>query len=136
MAARTLGKMSGWLLGAVLTTVISSEARSAPVYVRSIGPNSCGEWERHSQVGRDDVGVDLTPENLANALMLNWVLAFLSGYASAPGQPNLLDGVDPAAVANWLDYYCADNPQDIMPKAAARLRDQLRRRPGLRPGPP
>jgi hypothetical protein len=133
--AKTLGRIGGWLLGAALASLVSTEARAEQIYVRSVGPNTCSEWRPHTPVGRDDVGVPLTTENLANALMLNWVLAFLSGYASAPDQPNLLDGVEPAAVANWLDYDCAANPQDTMSKAAVKLREELLRRPGLQPGP-
>jgi hypothetical protein len=135
MAMRPLRTRTGWLLGAAFASAFTSVAGAKPIYVRSIGPNSCGEWEQHSQVGRGDVSVALTPETLANALMLNWVLAFLSGYASAPGRPNLLDGVEPATVASWLDYYCADHPSDGISKAAVKLRDELLRRPGLRPGP-
>jgi hypothetical protein len=132
---RSLRIRTGWLLGAALGSAFTTLARAEPIYVRSIGPNSCGEWEQHSQVGRGDVSVALTPETLANALMLNWVLAFLSGYASAPGRPNLLNDVEPAAVATWLDYYCADHPSDGISKAAIKLRDELLRRPGLKPGP-
>jgi hypothetical protein len=135
MAMRTPRWRTGRLLAAALASVFTSSARSEPIYARSIGPNSCGDWQQHSQVGQGDVSVPLTPENLANAMMLNWVLAFLSGYASAPGRPNLLNGVEPATVATWLDYYCSDHPSDGMSKAASQLRDELLRRPALRPGP-
>jgi hypothetical protein len=128
-------KGTGWLLGAALAGALATAAGAEPVNVRSIGPNSCGDWAPHSQVGRGDVDVALTPETMANALMLNWVLAFLSGYASVPDQPDLLHDVEPAAVADWLDYYCADHPSDGMSKAAIQLRDELLKRPGLRPGP-
>lgn len=112
----------------VLALVVMSGAAlpARAVILRWVGPNSCGEWHRNSPVGRGGQdGVSLTDTNVDNAITLNWVLAFLSGYASAPGSPDILNDVSSASVAGWLDNYCSANPLDTIQQAAFKLRNEL-----------
>ena len=74
----------------------------------------------------------LNGQNFENALILNWVLAFLSGYASARQSPDVAGDVTTAAVAGWLDNYCAANPLDGIPVAATTLRNELLQRRGVK----
>ena len=66
----------------------------------------CGAWtaDQHSN---------------GNRAMLDeqWVLGFLSGIAASQGN-DLLVGVDPKAVLQRVDDYCAAHPSDAMTAAA------------------
>ena len=74
----------------------------------------------------------MTGANFDNAMILNWVLAFLSGYASAREGADLAGDVSPAAVAGWLDNYCTANPLDGIPTAAFKLKNELLQRRGIK----
>lgn len=78
---------------------------------------SCGNWPRSAAYTRAD-----------KALMLNWVLGFLSRAGGEEGRPDILRGVDQETVSVWLDNYCTANPLDGVATAAHRLQDELTRR--------
>jgi hypothetical protein len=50
----------------------------------------------------------------------SWIFGFLSGVATA-GDRDVLRGVNPAAIVDWIDVYCRKNPNDTLDVATAKL---------------
>lgn len=57
----------------------------------------------------------------------SWIFGFLSGVATASDR-DLLRGVAPTAVADWISTYCRQNPDDGLDLATARLFQALTNR--------
>jgi hypothetical protein len=75
---------------------------------------NCGNWPKSA---------DYT--SVEKAVMLNWVLGFLSRASGESGRPDLLLNTDQQTVAAWLDTYCAAHPLDGVPTAAHVLQNEL-----------
>ena len=74
-----------------------------------IGPGFCCDWTRGLSVGTADA-MENTEANNRNALILNWILGYLSGSAiGSSGKYDPLRHVSSAAVAGWLDHYCSSH---------------------------
>lgn len=68
-------------------------------------------------------------ETLKRIAPMSWVLGYLSGQAAAMKR-DLLGGLGPSVIAQWLDNYCLAHPTDDIPRASAVLAADLARGPG------
>lgn len=102
---------------------LSTPAFSQAITAKWIGPGSCGSWTLGLQVGKSDQIIPNGPD-FNNALLLNWMLGFTSGF-----KEDILRDIDVPSVASWLENYCRTNPLAKIPEAAFALRaDVLNRR--------
>ena len=68
-------------------------------------------------------------ETLKRIAPMSWVLGYMSGQAAVMKR-DLLGGLGPSAIAQWLDNYCLAHPTDDIPRASAVLAADLARGPG------
>ena len=122
------------LMAAVMFTAlpVSVAARPAPVAARPapeplvpinqkyMGEMSCGYWVgiRGQEVG-----------SIPKAVTVNWILGYLTAVSIATNR-NLLESVDQASVAAWMDNYCLAHPLENIPNATRALAAELRARLG------
>jgi len=112
---------------AALALTLPGISRSAPAsqspvaLMRYMGELSCGKWlaEKGEYNG------------LKKGVPLNWVLGFVSGVSLSIDQ-SLLEDVDQASVAAWLDQYCTAHPLEDLSRAAVVLVNELSARRGVR----
>jgi hypothetical protein len=101
---------------AAATLLTAAPAFSQPVQgyqLRYMGNVSCGAWPKY-------LGYD----NYQKASLLNWVLGYVS-RASIGYSKSLLEVVDQANVAAWMDQYCAANPLNSILDGAQVLEAEL-----------
>ena len=90
----------------------AAQARAAPAHARWMGEATCAAWPR-----------DQAYEDFDKALLLNWVLGWLS--RSGKDGADVLARVDQPTVSIWVDRYCAAHPGDSLIAAAAQLETEL-----------
>jgi hypothetical protein len=49
-----------------------------------------------------------------------WIFGFLSGVATASDR-DILRGLDPTAIVDWISKYCRQNPNDSLDTATAKF---------------
>lgn len=103
----------------LLAVVLAAGASSAQA-VTYLGTTSCGQWVQASKARSNVATAD------RNAYR-QWVSGFLSGSAV---QTNLdvLNDVDEASIATWMDNYCTKQPLDKLIDGADKLFDELKAR--------
>jgi hypothetical protein len=85
--------------------------------IMGAGGQSCSHWlDARAQDGED------AQANEA------WVEGFLSALATTLPHPDALAGGTTPDVLMWMDGYCADNPNDLIGRAATIMFLQLRTR--------
>jgi hypothetical protein len=96
-------------LGLALAT---ARANAAPSHAKWMGEASCAAWP-----------VDQAYDDFDKALLLNWVLGWLS--RSGKDGADVLARVDQPTVSHWVDRYCGAHPTDSLISAAAVLETEL-----------
>jgi hypothetical protein len=112
-------KLFGLTAGILL---VCATASAQTLVAKWAGPSSCGSWTSGLTVGKAGA-VSRDDSSLDNALMLNWILGFLSG-----DRTEVLRDVDVPSVSSWLDKYCSTNPLASMPEAAVALKNDIIKR--------
>jgi hypothetical protein len=97
------------VLGLALAT---AKANAAPSHAKWMGEATCSAWP-----------VDQSYDDFDKALLLNWVLGWLS--RSGKDGSDILARVDQPTVSRWVDRYCASHPSDTLISAAAGLETEL-----------
>lgn len=92
--------------------LVTARANAAPSHARWMGEASCSAWP-----------VDQSYDDFDKALLLNWVLGWLS--RGGKDGTDVLAGVDQPSVSHWVDRYCASHPSDSLISAAALLETEL-----------
>jgi len=93
-------------------TLATARANAAPSHAKWMGEASCSAWP-----------VDQSYDDFDKALLLNWVLGWLS--RGGKDGSDVLAGVDQSSVSRWVDRYCASHPSDSLISAAAMLETVL-----------
>lgn len=79
------------------------------------GVSSCRQWQENRTAG-----------NMASFQQRSWIAGFLSGYnAASYGRDFLASKPDAAAIHNWIDNHCNNNPLDDLSRAVTALKDEL-----------
>ena len=121
--------------GLLLATLFAASAQAAPsaapapparnplskqyIYIYGQQPlPSCGQWTADRKGG-----------SASAAFVQSWVLGILSGYNWwGPGDGDVSNGSDTAALYGWLDEYCRTNALDNLFDAAVKLIGEMERR--------
>jgi hypothetical protein len=85
----------------------------AHAQIATMGAHSCGQW------------VAVSAENSVETLNArNWLIGYMSGIAIGSGR-NILNGVDPETIYEWMDNYCRENPSSNTANGGTDLYFQL-----------
>ena len=114
-----MNKLIYTLITIITFSCISINANAVEVR----GVNSCGEWVSEKEIRRAD-GLFLITQQ-------QWILGFLSGYATR-SNTDILKDIDADSIFLWVDNYCRTNPFKKLDDAGTTLFNELKKQKGLK----
>lgn len=108
---------------ALASPALAAESPSGPKFIM-MGPSTCASYPKTGSTS-----------SASKAVPLNWMLGYVSGWASV-SDVRMLDLIDPDAVDAWVTAYCKDNPTHTLPTVARELERDLESKLPPRPAPP